>query len=266
MKKPKLLDLFCGAGGAAMGYHRAGFEVVGVDIKPQPHYPFEFYQADALVCLNVLLSGEPIKIESMLLNCKVINDAQGHNLYLKDIAAIHASPPCQKFSVMTNGRWQDRVPNHPDLIKPIRQLLIATGKPYVIENVPGAKKELINPIMLCGTSFGLGTKDGNQLRRHRYFELSFPFNSFLPQCQHNKASAIGVYGGGQNPARRKPVTIGVWGHAGGSSKRDGLIQFGSDARREAMGIDWMTGNELSEAIPPAYTEYIGKYLLGVVRD
>ena len=233
---PRLLDLFCGAGGASMGYHRAGFEVVlGVDIKPQPHYPFEFHQADALT------------------------------YPLEGFDAYHASPPCQKFSVMTNGRWQDRVPNHPDLIQPTRERLVANGKPFVIENVPGAKHLLINPIMLCGTAFNLGTKQGNQLRRHRYFELSFPFNDFLPQCQHNTGSVIGVYGGGQHPLRRKPATIGVWGHAGGSSKRDGLVQFGTDARREAMGIDWMTGNELSEAIPPAYTEYIGKYLMGAMK-
>ena len=232
--KPKLLDLFCGAGGAAMGYHRAGFEVVGVDIKPQPHYPFEFHQADAL------------------------------EFPLEGYDAYHASPPCQRFSVMTNGRWKDRVSNHPDFIKPIRELLITTGKPYVIENVPGAKAELLNPIMLCGTMFNLQTTEGSQLRRHRYFETSWLWSDFLPQCKHNKGSAIGVYGGGQHPLRRVPATIGVWGHAGGSSNRDGLVQFGTDARREAMGIDWMTGNELSEAIPPAYTEYIGKYLMVAV--
>jgi len=231
MDKPRLLDLFCCAGGAAMGYSLAGFEVVGVDINPQPHYPFEFHQSDALT------------------------------YPLDGFDAYHASPPCQKFSTMTNGRWKDRLASHPDLINPIRARLIGTGKPYIIENVPGAKDKLINPIMLCGTAFNLGTKEGNQLRRHRYFELSFSFNDFLLQCQHNKASSIWVYGGGQNPARRKPATIGVWGHAGGGSNRDGLAQFGTDARREAMGIDWMNGNELSEAIPPAYTEYIGKYLM-----
>jgi len=233
--KPKLLDLFCKAGGTSVGYARAGFEVEGVDIEPQPHYPFKFYQADAL------------------------------EFSLDGYDAYAASPPCQKFSVMTNGRWQDRVPNHPDLIQPVRERLIATGKPFVIENVPGARHLLINPIMLCGTAFNLGTKQGNQLRRHRYFELSFSFNEFLPQCQHNRGSVIGVYGGGQHPLWRKPATIGVWGHAGGSSNRDGLVQFGTDARREAMGIDWMTGNELSEAIPPAYTEYIGRYLLEAVK-
>ncbi len=235
MIKPRLLDLFCGAGGAAMGYYRAGFEVVGIDIKPQPHYPFEFHLGDALT------------------------------YPLEGFDAYHASPPCQKFSVMTNGRWQDRLENHPDYIEPIRERLLATGKPYVIENVEGAVSKLINPVKLCGTQLGLGTKEGNQLRRHRYFECS-NFWMLVPPCGHNKASAIGVYGGGQNPARKRPVTIGVWGHAGGNSNRDNLAQFGTDARREAMGIDWMVGDELSEAIPPAYTEYIGKYLMQAVLE
>lgn len=233
MIRPKLLDLYCCAGGAAMGYHRAGFDVTGVDIRPMPRYPFNFVQADAL--------------EYVL--------EHGH-----EFDAIHASPPCQHDSVMTNGRWKDRVNEHPDLIQPTQKALRATGRPYVIENVSGARGKLYNPVMLCGTMFGLQTKHGSQLRRHRFFELSFGF-ILSPACQHFDGSVIGVYGGGQNPARKRPATIGVWGHAGGSSNRDGLIQFGKQDRRDAMGIDWMTVDELSEAIPPAYTEYIGNHLL-----
>jgi DNA (cytosine-5)-methyltransferase 1 len=223
-----------------MGYHRAGFdEIVGVDIEPQPRYPFTFVQADAIEYVA----------------------AHGH-----EFDAIHASPPCQRYSTMTNGRWQDRVEEHPDLIAPTRRALVATGKPFVIENVEGARGELVNPILLCGTMFGLQTKHGSQLRRHRYFECPWLF-TLVPPCQHNNGSAIGVYGGGQNPSRKKiPATIGVWGHAGGSSERDGLIQFGTQDRRDAMGIDWMTGNELSEAIPPAYTEYIGRHLLEALAE
>lgn len=232
----RLLDLFCGAGGAAMGYHRAGFEVVGVDIKPQPHYPFEFHQADAIEYLAE------------------------HGC---EFDVIHASPPCQAFSAMTNGRWQDRLKNHPDLIDPTRKLLCKIGRPYIIENVIGAP--LIDPIMLCGTMFALETKAKSQLRRHRLFECSFSPNSLLPPCNHrNNASVIGVYGGGQHPQRRRiPSTIGVYGHAGGSSKRDYLdfSCFTTKDRRDAMGIDWMTGNELSQAIPPAYTEFIGRQLM-----
>lgn len=237
MTKPRLLDLFCGAGGAAMGYYRAGFDVVGVDIKPMPRYPFEFVRADAL------------------------EYCAAHGA---EFDAIHASPPCQLYSTMTNGRWKDRLQSHPDLIDATRRLLIETGKPYVIENVEGARAKLINPILLCGTMFGLQTAYGSQLRRHRYFECRDLF-LFTPTCQHRSGSVIGVYGGGQNPARKRPVTIGVWGHAGGTSNRDGLIQFGTQDRRDAMGIDWMSSDELSEAIPPAYTEFIGKHLIQTLQ-
>lgn len=227
----KLLDLFCGAGGAGMGYSRIGLEVVGVDINPQPHYPFKFYQGDAI---------EYLKEHGSEFDC------------------IHASPPCQRYSAMTNGRWKDRVSEHPDLVDPVRQLLVELNKPYVIENVVGSP--LINPTMLCGTMFQLQTKGGSQLRRHRLFETSFHVG-LTPPCQHNNGSAIGVYGGGQNPSRKIPATIGVYGHAGVASNRDCLLLFGTQDRRDAMGIDWMSGKELSEAIPPAYTEFIGRYLL-----
>jgi DNA (cytosine-5)-methyltransferase 1 len=238
----RILDLFCGAGGAAMGYHRAGFEVVGVDIKPQPHYPFPFILGDAIDVLTRMLAGEKFL-------------ASDGNCYgIDDFNAIHASPPCQAFSTMTNGRWQDRVSEHPKLIEPIRRLLIASGKPYVIENVEGARGELINPILLCGTMFKLETEAGNQLRRHRYFECSFCY-LWTPPCQHNSASAIGVYGGGQNPARRKR-----------RYKAEGEnTDFGIVARSFVMGVDWMTGKELNESIPPAYTEFMGRQLAEHLR-
>lgn len=228
-----------------MGYHRAGFEVVGVDIRPQPRFPFEFIQGDAL--------RPPI--------------------HLEDFDAVHASPPCQAFSAMRKGRWKDR--QHADLIGPIRERLVGSELPYVIENVPGAP--LRANLLLCGTMFRLQTTEGSQLRRHRIFECSFSVG-LTPPCAHNEYAAIGVYGGGQHPQRRynesnrrvrvpagaeyrRPATIGVWGNAGGRSKRDGLDHYGVEKRREAMGIDWMTGKELSEAIPPAYTEFIGRRLL-----
>lgn len=259
--RPKLLDLFCGAGGAAMGYYRAGFDVVGVDIKPMPRYPFEFIRVDAIDMLRRLLYGGFLS-----------NDCNWY--FLADFAAIHASPPCQKFSTMTK-RWK-RQDEHPDLIDSIRQLLIKTGLPYVIENVEGAP--LINPVMLCGSMFGLGTKEkyickcgysfdvnlgkygcasceGDNvaalsrkkfLKRHRLFEASFDL--WPPAtCAH-----IG-----------HPVA--VYGHSGGSSKRDGLTFGGIDIWRAAMQIDWMTGDELAEAIPPAYTEFIGKHLMQALQ-
>lgn len=226
--RPRLLDLFCGAGGAAMGYHRAGFEVVGVDIKPQPRYPFEFHQADALEFLR----------------------EHGH-----EFDAIHASPPCQKFTAL---RTMPNAKEHPDLVAPTRELLIATGKPYIIENVPGAP--LDHPVVLCGSAFGLGTGDA-ELRRHRLFETNWTLG-LVPPCQHySRGRAIGVYGGhGRDRRRIRPATVSVTGHAGGRSVRDGTQQFSTVERAEAMGIDWMTGAELSQAIPPAYTEFIGRRL------
>lgn len=232
----KILDLYCGAGGCSMGYSLAGFEVTGVDHKKQKHYPFKFILSDALEYLK----------------------ERGH-----EYDAIHASPPCQKFSKMRKGRWQDR--EHLDLVTPTRELLIEIGKPYIIENVLGSP--LLHPVILCGTMFGLQTKEGSQLRRHRLFELSWTETLVTPPHKHNDGSAIGVYGtGGQHPARRRPATIGVWGNSGGHSERDNLDHYGVDARREAMGISWMTQVELSQAIPPAYTKFIGEALKGYLDN
>jgi len=202
----RLVDLFCGAGGVAEGYRRAGItDIVGVDLAPQPHYPFDFVQADAMTY--------PL---------------EGFDL-------IHASPPCQRYSVMTK-RW-GRGESHPDLIGPTRERLIAAGVPYVIENVVGARRELRDPIMLCGSGFGLA------VRRHRLFESNIPLLGRL--CQHGKEPALQVNG-----------------HPGGSSKRDPKARFGSLAEwRAGMGIDWMTAPELAEAIPPAFTEFIGQQIM-----
>lgn len=202
----RLLDLFCGAGGAAMGYARAGFAVTGVDIKPQKRYPFAFVQADALAYVA----------------------EHGH-----EYDVIHASPPCQRYTVAQNAA--KNADAHPDLVAPVRELLIVTGKPYVIENVVGAP--LREPVQLCGISFGL------QVRRHRLFES----NVFLmvPPCQCQRADYYVIFGHEVRQRRH-----------GRKAGRKNLITVG----RIAMGIDWMTRAELSEAIPPAYTEWIGYQL------
>lgn len=218
---PRLLDLFCGAGGAAMGYHRAGFEVVGVDIKPQKHYPFEFHQADAM---TYPLDGFDV---------------------------IHASPPCQAFTALRTS-WNARN-THVDLLTPTRKRL--NGKPHIIENVPGAPIKAI--LMLCGTAFNLGTGNA-ELRRHRYFETNQAI--LAPPCNHG-SRVIGVYGGhGRNRVR----TIGVYGGGHGENLHrasKGQKNYTASEQREAMGIDWMTVDELSQAIPPAYTEFIGKQII-----
>lgn len=218
MVRPKLLDLFCGAGGAAMGYSRAGFDVVGVDSADRLRYPFERRIADAIEYL----------------------DAGGW----LGFDAIHASPPCQRYTSLARDRWAS-ADDHPDLIAPIRERLDVIGIPYVIENVPTAP--LRAHLLLCGTMFNLGT-GAAELRRHRLFEISPPILIPTPPCTHG----------------RRPTTIGVYGHAGGWSARDGG-RHSSAEWREAMGIPWMVGSELSEAIPPVYTELIGSYLIGAIR-
>jgi DNA (cytosine-5)-methyltransferase 1 len=236
MARPRLLDLFCGAGGAAMGYYRAGFEVVGVDIEPQKHYPFKFIQDDAIEFLKSLLGTSDL-----------------WTVARERFAAIHASPPCQAHSALRSS-WNAKP--HFDLLTPCRGLIPQAGLPYVIENVPGAPIRAM--WRLCGTSFGLGTGEA-ELRRHRYFETSLPL-AFAPECVHGRR-VIGVKGGhGRNRVR----TIGVFGGGHGESNRNkerGGINYSAAQQREAMGIDWMTVDELSQAIPPAYTEFIGKQLM-----
>jgi DNA (cytosine-5)-methyltransferase 1 len=247
MNRPRLLDLFCGAGGAAMGYHRAGFDVVGVDIKPQPHYPFEFWQHDAMALLR-----DPVWWIS--------------NFRPTDFDAIHASPPCQAYSVATNGkgfRQGNKGDPHPELIEPTRELLQNVGRPWVMENVEGAPM-LRAPslfgdrtgLVLCGASFGLEAKDHDGswlvLRRHRLFESSEPIEGRACVCAGYERRGIhigGVYGGG--PENRSNADR----HFGGGYTPP------QDVRRALMGIDWMTGAELSQAIPPAYTEFIGAQLI-----
>jgi DNA (cytosine-5)-methyltransferase 1 len=213
--RPLLLDLFCGAGGAAVGYHRAGFDVVGVDIKPQPHYPFDFEQAEVLDFMRDGVAG-----------------------WYFTVAAIHASPPCQAYSTTKTLHTA----KYPALISEVRGLLRATGLPYVIENVVGAP--LNNPIRLCGSSFGLG------VRRHRLFETNWMV--MASPCVHPwQPEPIDVTGTG---ARR--IGNRLDGKGGNSRKPRNL-----DEGRASMGYDWMTRDELSEAIPSAYTKFIGEQLL-----
>ena len=197
---PLLLDLFCCAGGAAMGYAKAGFDVVGVDIEPQPNYPFEFHQDDAINFLAL----------------------EGHNF-----DAIHASPPCQAYSETQRLRGN----THPELIPQVRANLISTLKPWVIENVPGSP--LIEPVELCGSMFGL------HVYRHRLFEASFRITPPVHWPHTAPQTKMG----------RKPKD-GEFIHVVGNFS-------GVEYAKRAMGIDWMNRNEMAQAIPPAYTEFIG---------
>jgi DNA (cytosine-5)-methyltransferase 1 len=220
--RPRLLDLFCGAGGAGMGYHRAGFDVVGVDIAAQPHFPFEFHQADAMT------------------------------YPLDGFDAIHASPPCQAWTHARHLGNKGRT-DHPRLISPVRDLLRRAGKPYVIENVQDARAELVDPLLLCGSMFGL------PIERHRLFELTVPV--LAPSCFHGLRGPR-EYPGTPRADGTRPLSRVVNQMASG---------VGHDLLAGAMGIDWMPARgkrpspELCEAIPPAYTEFIGVQLLAAVK-
>jgi len=222
----RLLDLYCGEGGASMGYHRAGFEVVGVDnVNHAKRYPFPFVKADALDYLR----------------------EHGH-----EYDAIHASPPCQAYSI---GTPPEKRALHPDLLAPTRAALREVGKPYVIENVPRAP--MYKPIMLCGSMFDLLAFDKYgillALRKHRLFESNYRL--FPPgPCRHDKNIAVGgVYGGGRDDRGEAHYD------------RRGGYSPAKHAREGLMGIDWMSMKGLSQAIPPVYTQYLGDQLLAVVE-
>lgn len=211
----RLLDLFCCAGGAAAGYHQAGFEIVGVDIDAQPNYPFEFMQAD-------VMSLDPG--------------------WMASFDAIHASPPCQGYSVLAkrNGNGDQWA----KLIPAMRDVLAATGRPYVIENVVGAP--LRDPLLLCGTMF-----EGLRVIRHRLFESNLLLAGPGPCRPHPLC---------HTRDKRK-------NHYGRTDEWSDYVQVNGGgncsvaAARDAMGIDWMTKRELNEAIPPAYTAHIGAQIM-----
>ena len=219
LNKFRILDLFCCAGGAGQGYSEAGFEVVGVDIDPQPNYPFTFMQADALTL-------DPAFIASF--------------------DAIHASPPCQSYSDLAkrNGNADE----WPRLVEPVREILIQSGLPYIIENVEGAP--LLDPVVLCGTMF-----PGLRVLRHRLFEANF----LIIAPPHGKHPKVHTFD------KRKS-------HYGKTNEWVDFVQVTGGgnctvaAAREAMGIDWMSKNEINEAIPPAYTRLIGEQLLQHLSD
>lgn len=213
---PRLLDLCCGAGGASVGYAAAGFRVYGIDIAPQPRYPYHFRQRDAFELLREVI------------------DCWGAGY-----AAIHASFPCQaKTAYRRKGHGVGE--GYPNMIAEGRALLERTGLPYVIENVEGFRADMSNPVRYCGSSFGL------DIRRHRLFESNVPL--VAPPCDHTWQTPRFPGATNRKPLSRSTVEVGVW-------------RIPLDVQQRAMGIGWMTLEELSEAIPPAYTEHIGKQLI-----
>lgn len=229
MKRPLLLDFYCCAGGAAKGYYDAGFDVVGVDIEPKRHYPYECYEGDALEVADILLDGK-----------------SWHGYRLTDFQAWHGSPECKGYSdcnLSPRELYQRQ-------IVPVRQRFQASGLPYVIENVRGATDELHASLMLCSTMFGL------PMERHRWFES----NVFMyPPCTCDHSIAhIAVYG------------HSVWDSwLEGTPRKDGRKRPDSvsiEVGRAAMQCPWMNIEELAEALPPAYTAWIGTQLLNAIAQ
>jgi DNA (cytosine-5)-methyltransferase 1 len=232
--KPRLLDLFCGAGGAGRGYELAGWEVVGVDIAAQPNCPFKFIRADALEVLGehwITFDGR--------------------------FDAIHASPPCQHFTAY--GRSvKDIKDRYEDLLAPTRELLQQTGLPYVIENVVGAPMN--DPLLLCGSMFDM------DIQRHRLFETNWPVEPPVWPCRH------GIWGpnrypGGRWKARKENDPTITPSTPVRNSMEIGRWNINLEKQKQAMGVDWKIDvRELSEAIPPAYTQFVGEQLLAHVQS
>lgn len=217
----KLLDLFCCEGGAAQGYADADFEVTGVDLQGKfaKRYPFTFIQADAIEYLK----------------------NHGH-----EYDVIHASPPCQAYSVTKNAHGKE----HPKLIELVREVLEVIGKPYVIENVVGAP--LLNPILLCGRMFDLSAIDDDGqmvvLDRHRLFETNLPIKPLEHLPHDRKLQVAGSYGG----ARRDKVEAKL-------IRKGGYVPSKA-VQEKLLGIDWMTQYGLFQSIPPVYTKWLGEQI------
>lgn len=222
VRKYKLLDLYCCAGGAAKGYHDAGFEVVGVDIVDRPNYPYEFIKADAL---------------------EILKDVT----FISQFDAIHASPPCQCYSKLKylSGNVEKWEAEHVDLVASTRELLIKTGKPYIMENVEGSP--LINPIKLCGSQF-----ENMYTQRPRLFESNIPLKKPDAPVVRHKTLKLG-----EGFAEDGYITVAGTRPPKGMNEIQAKLYYGF----ALGGIDWMSLEELTQAIPPVYTCFLGKQII-----
>ncbi|MDA8439391.1 MAG: DNA cytosine methyltransferase [Propionibacterium sp.] len=241
MTRPRLLDLFCGEGGAAAGYITAGFDVTGVDLNATVgrHYPSEFIATDALAYIAT---------------------------HGADFDAIHASPPCQGYTIATAGNPTARA-KHQRLIAATRELLILTGRPWVIENVEQARRQMRDPILLCGRMFGLGADDEDGLPlvldRHRLFESNVPILA-PAHPKHGAEQVAGVYGGGR--ARKPGQTAAEHRYSCRHDRGGGYVPRSKAVKQALLGIDWMTVRGMQESIPPAYSAHVGAQLLAAIES
>lgn len=241
----RLLDLFCGEGGAAAGYISAGWDVTGIDTKSLGHrYPGTFIQADALAYLAE---------------------------HGRDYDAIHASPPCQGYTIATAGNPTARA-KHQRLIAATRELLLVAGRPWVIENVEQARTQMRDPIMLCGRMFGLTAldEDGTKLvlDRHRLFESSHPLTAPAHPV-HGTEQVAGVYGGSRRAKRHDGESLAQVAprdrHAARVERGGGYVPRSKRVQQALLGIDWMTLRGMQESIPPVYAQWVGEQLLTLLE-
>lgn len=258
MSRPKLLDLYACQGGAGAGYARAGFDVYASDLEPKhaKRNPFPFHVGSALNALEVLIEGDslPFRIDGTV-----------QWLRLADFDAIHASPPCQGYSIATAGNPEARG-KHERLIAATRTLLERTGLPWVIENVEQALSQMVAPALLCGRMFGLGAidEDGCELvlDRHRLFESNMPLAT--PQHpKHGAQQVAGVYGGGRRSSK-PDATPADDRYAARYERKGGYVPRSKAVQQRLLGIDWMSQYGMYQSLPPVYCEYVGAQLMRVV--
>lgn len=265
--RPRLLDLFGGQGGATKGYQRAGWMVVAVDRDKNAlrHSPADaVHVGDALAVLGALIAGELVPFTR--------RDGSVIRLGLADIDAIHASPPCQGYTIATAGNPAARA-KHVRLIAATRELLVLTGKPWVIENVEHARSQMRDPILLCGRMFGLGATDEDDLPlvldRHRLFESNVPLVAPAhPSHALDIRWVAGVYGGSRRAYRLPWEDVAAVAprdrHCARFVRHGGYVPRSKAVQQALLGIDWMTVKGMQESIPPAYSEFVGAQMLAHV--
>lgn len=258
----RILEIFAGEGGATRGYQEEGWEVYAVDLNPAvlQHNPADgVHVGDALAVLVTLLAGGTVAFTR--------RDGTVMHLGLADFDAIHASPPCQGYSIATAGNPDARA-KHQRLIAATRELVVLTGKPWVIENVEQARSQMLEPVLLCGRMFGLRAVDEDGallvLDRHRLFEASFPIAA-PSHPKHGPEQVAGVYGGSRRAKRRPGESLAEVAprdrHAARHERKGGYVPRSKRVQQELLGIDWMTVKGMQESIPPAYSSWVGRQLL-----
>lgn len=260
--RPVMLDLCAGQGGATKGYQEAGWDVLAVDLDANAlrRNPAEgTHVGDIIDVLTALILGVQIPF--------TMRDGSVRWVSLDEIDAIHVSPPCQAYSIATAGNPAARA-KHVRLIAASRDLLVQTGKPWVIENVEQARSQLNDPVLLCGRMFGLEVLDEDGmplvLDRHRLFESNVPLTA-PAHGKHGAVQVAGVYGGSRH-AKRLP-----WEDLAAVAPRDrycarvgrggGYVPRSIPVKQALLGIDWMTVKGMEESIPPAYAEWVGEQLI-----